>query len=560
MGGCLSHSAKRESAEIRRLVDAYGAHGQVRAEGLHRLCAKELSTQITTDVAATLVGKYSTLTGKAALGAADLYRLLLKEGVELFNVVSAPEFAEPHDLTKPLSHYFISASHNTYLKGGQFALLGGAPSVEMYVDVIQRGCRCVEMDCYSGEPPSTEPVIYHVSEALTGGQLLVKDVLVAIKKALPKGHLPMVLNVENHLSGASLKRFVALMKSTFGSKLLLPSEAPQSRADLDLPSPLALRDRVIVRCSTKGNADLESITALRTAKFKGARSGQQQVYQSVSLSAPKLGKLLSLNLDDDEAEDGEETPNPGGGAEQRKARTVRHTSGAKSATEAVHTLEYTRRYLTRVYPKSTAVLSENFDPMRAWELGCQLGALNWQTLGLARDLNDAMFKRNASKGYVLKPEWMLAQADVPAAAVPSATVHLTIIGAKPTADYKPGPYQEKLLDLFARASLHEPFQGPQGPPFKHTKYVRDNNSPVWDTAISLRAKYADMAFLRLELMDRDLLSSDDAIASFTGWLKGLSNGLRVFALRDVTGAHVYTVFARLRVELSHAGAVRVEKI
>lgn len=45
------------------------------------------------------------------------------------------------DLSKPLSDYFISSSHNTYLVAEQWR---GASTVEGYVRVLLGGCRCVE--------------------------------------------------------------------------------------------------------------------------------------------------------------------------------------------------------------------------------------------------------------------------------------------------------------------------------------------------------------------------------------------------------------------------------
>lgn len=52
-----------------------------------------------------------------------------------------------NDLSYPLSSYYISSSHNTYLSGHQ---LYGDASAEAYTNVLKRGCRCLEIDVWDG--------------------------------------------------------------------------------------------------------------------------------------------------------------------------------------------------------------------------------------------------------------------------------------------------------------------------------------------------------------------------------------------------------------------------
>ncbi|XP_052272582.1 1-phosphatidylinositol 4,5-bisphosphate phosphodiesterase beta-1-like isoform X3 [Dreissena polymorpha] len=72
----------------------------------------------------------------------------------------------------------------------------------------------------------------------------------------------------------------------------------------------------------------------------------------------------------------------------------------------VEFVNYNKRQMSRIYPRGTRVDSSNFMPQIFWNAGCQLVALNFQTLDLAMQLNLGIFEYNCRSGYILKPDFM----------------------------------------------------------------------------------------------------------------------------------------------------------
>lgn len=69
-------------------------------------------------------------------------------------------------------------------------------------------------------------------------------------------------------------------------------------------------------------------------------------------------------------------------------------------------LKYHELQFSRVYPKGGRIDSSNYDPIKMWNCGVQMTALNYQTADRPMQLNQAKFLQNGNSGYILMPEFM----------------------------------------------------------------------------------------------------------------------------------------------------------
>ncbi|KAF7317211.1 Phosphoinositide phospholipase C [Mycena chlorophos] len=418
--------------------------------------------------------------------------------------------AVSQDMTRPLSEYFISSSHNTYLSGHQ---LVGESTVEGYVRALQAGCRSVEIDIHPGSPT---PVVTH------GNTLTSKVPLRAVCEAIDKyafvaSPYPIIISAEIHCSVAQQDMIVEIMTEVFGERLVT-APIDGTLVIEQLPSPEELKGRILlkaknvqagreersgfpdtsssalvdsnvedseitgsesphdspflralslkhVRRRSKGATDssppssfIPLPTVSRPSSASGSESGNSSATNN---SKPKISAALAsilvytvgtkfrgINKKEEYAPEHMFSL-----SESTASKIVRSSSGT-----ALDLVKHTRSHLVRVYPKSIRVSSSNYLPHHYWAAGAQLVALNWQTLDTGTLLNHAMFRRNGGAGYVLKP---------PALRLPShkellaqKTEHvleLSIISAQQLPSPKSGPDGKKAtVDPFVEVSLYVP--------------------------------------------------------------------------------------------------------
>ncbi|XP_045109781.1 1-phosphatidylinositol 4,5-bisphosphate phosphodiesterase classes I and II-like isoform X4 [Portunus trituberculatus] len=161
-------------------------------------------------------------------------------------------------------------------------------------------------------------------------------------------------------------------------------------------------------------------------------------------------------------------------------------------------VNYNKRQLSRVYPRGTRVDSSNFLPHQFWNAGCQLVALNYQSLDLAMQLNLGIFEFNCRSGYLLKPDFMrrpdrrfdpFAEATVDG--IIAGTVSVKVISGQFLSDKRCGCYIEVEMYGLPADTVRKKFK---------TKIVQNNCiNPVWDeeTFVFEKVVLPELATLRI---------------------------------------------------------------
>uniref|UniRef100_A0A8C7J9F7 Phosphoinositide phospholipase C n=1 Tax=Oncorhynchus kisutch TaxID=8019 RepID=A0A8C7J9F7_ONCKI len=395
------------------------------------------------------------------------------------SIIPPEKLDQSEDMTLPLSHYFINSSHNTYLTAGQLA---GNSSVEMYRQVLLSGCRCIELDCWKGRTTEEEPVITHGFTMTT--EISFKEVIEAIAEcAFKTSPFPVILSFENHVDSPKQQAKMAeYCRSIFGDMLLTdPLEKYPLEPGVHLPSPMDLTGKILVKNKKKH-------IKTSSTKKKLSEQASNTYSDSSSVHEPSSPSTVEAESDDDDDDDDdckkgsmdEGTAGSEAFATEEMSNLVSYVQPVKfNSFEAskkinrsyqmssfvetkaleqltkspVEFVEYNKLQLSRIYPKGTRVDSSNYNPQLFWNAGCQLVALNFQTIDLSMMLNLGMYEYNGKCGYRLKPEFMRRPdkhfdpfAESTVDGIVANTLSVKIISGQFLTDKKVGTYVE--IDMF----------------------------------------------------------------------------------------------------------------
>ncbi|ORX56553.1 PLC-like phosphodiesterase [Piromyces finnis] len=508
------------------------------------------------------------------------------------------------DDSYPLNDYFMASSHNTYLVGNQ---LSGAASVEAYVRCMQKGCRCIEIDCWDG--PNGQAKATH-GGTLTGN-IIVKDILKAVSiYAFKKTPYPMLISLENH---CSINQQIRLANDI--NEILKDNVIVCPLNDLDkLPSLKELKFKVIIKVefklsfakSLKTGNDAAIPMDEHTGNYGQANANEYIEEEEASgeeceedfegddsddddEDKERRGKLSDLAEEEDDADDYiditenyqssdsypvalelakltvycKSKPFKGIGTSliNAKHEYACCVSEAASVDLYKHSLSkyvlLNQIQMTRVYPVGKRIMSSNYNPVPHWCSGCQVVALNYQIFDKGTDVNDAMFGQTSYQGYVLKPSYLRSGNEF----VYKKTfdrITIEIISAQKLVKPKfkedgdiidTQVTVEVLGDSVLKDGKSESNMGDELKNKYRSKVIKNNGfNPVFNETVSYMYRNPELAFLRIKVHEYNLLKKQ-VIGSVTIPVNKLKSGYRHLTLRDRRGDPL--PFSNLFVKIMH---------
>ncbi|KAL3675595.1 hypothetical protein R1sor_025543 [Riccia sorocarpa] len=491
---------------------------------------------------------------KGSLDIAGFVKLLLDPKV---NSILKPK-ERSHDMTQPLSHYYIYTSHNSYLIGNQ---LTSRCSTAPIIDALKQGCRVIELDCWERRGKI---------KVLHGGTLTKPVKFDACIKAIKEhafevSDYPVIITIENHLPEKLQIEAAKIMKEILGESIFIPS--PDERPPLEFLSPEALKGKIIISDKpyhepTELQVEEDPEGAVETVEAElqlgGSSPEVDSKYRHPKVdrkTVEKVAKAYESAIQDSEIPLTQEfqellyihCEKPSemkekqikGGPLKSGDRAIMANISEPQLKKYIKThpgsvIEYTRMNIGRMYPFGLRFDSSNADPMWAWSHGFQMAALNLQGKDRPAWLGHGFFLANGGCGYVRKPDYLLPEDNMNYEQIlnllPKLILKVTVLL---------GTQWHKHFDLFKKPEFYVKV-GLHGIPTdslkQKTQDAGSTKEPHWENEeFEFPIRVPDIAVLRFEVWEKDRASFDDFVGQACLPVAEIRSGIRVVQLRSKKG-------------------------
>ncbi|KAI3783466.1 hypothetical protein L1987_42549 [Smallanthus sonchifolius] len=539
--------APEPPAGIKSLFDKYSVNDHMTADHLRRFLVevqKEEKASIE-EAEAIITNNSSLIFHRKGFNLDAFFRYLLGSSVPVLSPHSVH-----HDMTAPLSHYFIFTGHNSYLTGNQ---LSSDCSDVPIIQALERGVRVIELDIW---PNSTSDDVLVLHGMTLTAPVELSTCFKSIKNyAFSASDYPVVITLEDHLTTELQAKVAEMVHQIFGDMLFTPDKECLE----EFPSPESLKKRVII--STKPPKEY-----LKGEKTKAKEDGSQEKDSSKEAWGGEIPTTCDDkdDSDEDDSEDDEDLHSDDVAPEYRSLIAI-HAGKGKGGLDdwlkvnpdkvrrlslSEHELEkaakthgpqivrFTQRNILRVYPKGIRFDSSNYNPLIGWMHGAQMVAFNMQGYGRSLWLMQGMFRGNGGCGYVKKPDFLLTSGHEvfdPRVKLPvKMKLKVTLfMGEGWYYDFKHTHFDAySPPDFYVRIGIGGVAEDSV---MKKSKTMEDSWNPAWNEEFEFSLTVPELALLRIEVHENDISEKDDFAGQTCLPVREINKGIRSVPLYSQQG-------------------------